>query len=136
MTGQPLPKGNGALDLQDLVKHYGSERVVDHVSAAIRPGEFFSLLGPSGSGKTTTLMMIAGFVQPDSGAILLDGADIAGVPAQKRGFGMVFQNYAIFPHLNVFENIAFPLRARRQPEPRIRDRVAWALDLVQLGAFA
>jgi putative spermidine/putrescine transport system ATP-binding protein len=103
---------------------------------SIAPGEFFSLLGPSGSGKTTTLMMAAGFVRPDSGTVLLDGQDIAAIPPQKRGFGMVFQNYAIFPHLNVFENIAFPLRARRWAKDAIGARVTWALELVRLGRFA
>jgi spermidine/putrescine ABC transporter ATP-binding subunit len=110
--------------------------VVNAIAVSIAPGEFFSLLGPSGSGKTTTLMMVAGFVRPDEGAILLDGDDIAAVPPQKRGFGMVFQNYAIFPHLNVFENIAFPLRARRWAKDVITERVNWALDLVRLGRFA
>ena len=126
----------GAVELRRLTKRYGDETVVDAVAASIAPGEFFSLLGPSGSGKTTTLMMIAGFVRPDAGAILVDGADMTTVPPQKRGFGMVFQNYAIFPHLNVFENIAFPLRARRWAKEAIDERVAWALDLVQLGRFA
>src|SRR5918995_777766 len=105
----------GAISLRRITKRYGDERVVDAVSLEIRPGEFFSLLGPSGSGKTTTLMMIAGFVGLDEGHILVDDADIASEPPQKRGFGMVFQNYAIFPHLDVFENVAFPLRARRLP---------------------
>src|SRR5271163_1923350 len=106
------------------------------MAASIAPGEFFSLLGPSGSGKTTTLMMVAGFVRPDGGTVLVDGQDIAAVPPQKRGFGMVFQNYAIFPHLNVFENIAFPLRARHWAKDAIGERVTWALELVRLGRFA
>jgi spermidine/putrescine ABC transporter ATP-binding subunit len=126
----------GAIELRGVSKRYGEERVVDRLSLAISPGEFFTFLGPSGSGKTTTLMMIAGFASVDEGAIDVDGADLSAVPPQQRGFGMVFQNYAIFPHLNVFENVAFPLRARRQSESTIRDRVTWALDLVQLGAFA
>jgi spermidine/putrescine ABC transporter ATP-binding subunit len=132
------PSGNlkGAIDLRGVTKRYGAERVVDDVSLAIQPGEFFSLLGPSVSGKTTTLMMIAGFAGVDEGAIAVDGADISAMQPQHRGFGMVFQNYAIFPHLNVFENVAFPLRARRQPDEAVRERVTWALDLVQLGAFA
>ena len=132
----PAPAARGAVELRGLTKRYGNDTVVDRVNASIAPGEFFSLLGPSGSGKTSTLMMVAGFVQPDGGEILLDGTNIAVVPPQKRGFGMVFQNYAIFPHLNVFENIAFPLRARRWPKAEIGERVAWALDLVRLSRFA
>ena len=128
--------GRGAIELRGLSKRYGEETVVDAVAVSIAPGEFFSLLGPSGSGKTTTLMMVAGFVRPDEGAILLDGENIAAVSPQKRGFGMVFQNYAIFPHLNVFENVAFPLRARRWAKDDVAERVNWALDLVRLGRFA
>jgi spermidine/putrescine ABC transporter ATP-binding subunit len=126
----------GAIELRGLTKRFGDETVVNAIDASIAAGEFFSLLGPSGSGKTTTLMMVAGFLRPEAGAILVDGEDIAAVPPQKRGFGMVFQNYAIFPHLNVFENIAFPLRARHWAKDAIGDRVAWALDLVRLGRFA
>jgi putative spermidine/putrescine transport system ATP-binding protein len=137
MTPASLPaERKGTLELNDLTKIYGEERVVDTISAMIRPGEFFSLLGPSGSGKTTTLMMIAGFVRPDGGTIHLDGADFTRVPPQRRGLGMVFQNYAIFPHLDVFENVAFPLRARRVAEPELRQRVRSALELVQLDRFA
>ena len=132
----PADAGKGAVHLEGLTKRYGEERVVDVVSAAIRPGEFFSLLGPSGSGKTTTLMMIAGFVTPDGGTIKVDGADLTNVPPQRRGLGMVFQNYAIFPHLNVFENVAFPLRARRVPEVELRKRVQAALELVRLERFS
>jgi spermidine/putrescine ABC transporter ATP-binding subunit len=135
----PLPiaaAGRGAIELRGLTKRYGDEPVVNAIAASIAPAEFFSLLGPSGSGKTTTLMMVAGFVRPDAGTVLLDGEDIAQLPPQKRGFGMVFQNYAIFPHLNVFENIAFPLRARRWANEAIGERVNWALELVRLGRFA
>jgi putative spermidine/putrescine transport system ATP-binding protein len=128
--------GKGAIGLHGITKRYGEERVVDDVSLAIQPGEFFTFLGPSGSGKTTTLMMIAGFAEVDGGSITVDGADVSALEPQRRGFGMVFQNYAIFPHLNVFENVAFPLRARHRPEREIRDKVEWALDLVQLGSFA
>jgi putative spermidine/putrescine transport system ATP-binding protein len=131
----PVVAVRGAVELRGLTKRYGEETVVDAIAVSIAPGEFFSLLGPSGSGKTTTLMMVAGFVRPDGGAILLDGADIAAVPPQKRGFGMVFQNYAIFPHLSVFENIAFPLRARRWASEAVAERVRWALELVRLGRF-
>ena len=134
MESAPPPRG--AVELRGLTKRYGHDIVVNDIAASIAPGEFFSLLGPSGSGKTTTLMMVAGFVHPDGGAVLLDGDDIAAMPPQKRGFGMVFQNYAIFPHLNVFENIAFPLRARRWPNAAVTERVTWALDLVRLGRFA
>ena len=131
----PVAAARGAIELRGLTKRYDEETVVDAIALSIAPGEFFSLLGPSGSGKTTTLMMVAGFVQPDGGAVLLDGEDLAAVPPQKRGFGMVFQNYAIFPHLSVFENIAFPLRARRWANGAVAERVSWALDLVRLGRF-
>jgi putative spermidine/putrescine transport system ATP-binding protein len=131
----PVAKARGAIELRGLTKRYGEETVVDAIALSIPPGEFFSLLGPSGSGKTTTLMMVAGFVRPNGGAILLDGEDLAAVPPQKRGFGMVFQNYAIFPHLSVFENIAFPLRARRWANGAVAERVSWALELVRLGRF-
>src|SRR6516225_9799812 len=136
-TPAPIAGADGsAIELCGLTKRYGEETVVDAIAASIAPGEFFSLLGPSGSGKTTTLMMVAGFVHPDAGTVLIDGRDIAALPPQKRGFGMVFQNYAIFPHLNVFENIAFPLRARHWAKDAIGERVTWALELVRLGRFA
>lgn len=129
------PAARGAIELRGLSKRYGTETVVNDVAVSIAAGEFLSLLGPSGSGKTTTLMMVAGFVRPDGGAIMLDGADVAAMPPQKRGFGMVFQNYAIFPHLNVFENVAFPLRARHWAKDAVAERVTWALNLVRLGRF-
>ncbi len=132
---QNTHRRKGAIELRGISKRYGKERVVDGVSALIAPGEFFSLLGPSGSGKTTTLLMIAGFADVDEGEILVDGDDIVGIPPQRRGFGMVFQNYAIFPHLNVFENVAFPLRARKRPVDEIHERVTAALELVRLDRF-
>ena len=126
----------GAIELRQVTKRYNREAVVDGVSTSIAPGEFFSLLGPSGSGKTTTLMMVAGFAEVDGGQILVDGTDIAHTPPQRRGFGMVFQNYAIFPHLNVADNVAFPLRARRLPAEQIGARVRAALELVRLERYA
>ncbi|ALP68755.1 hypothetical protein AN416_38040 (plasmid) [Paraburkholderia caribensis] len=128
--------GAGALELVGLTKHYGPDVAVDRFNAKIAAGEFFSMLGPSGSGKTTTLMMIAGFAGVDEGQLLVDGKDVAKLPPQKRGFGMVFQNYAIFPHMTVFENVAFPLRARGVARSMIADRVKWALDMVQLTRYA
>ena len=134
-AARPPTATRGAISLRAVTKRYGDERVVDTVSLDIKSGEFFSLLGPSGSGKTTTLMMIAGFASVDEGQIEVDSVDIAGELPQKRGFGMVFQNYAIFPHLNVFENVAFPLRARGLPSEEINRRVAEALALVRLDRF-
>jgi len=129
-------RDKGTVELREVTKRYDKEVVVDAVSVTIRAGEFFSLIGPSGSGKTTTLMMIAGFAEVDGGQIRVDGVDIVDVPPQRRGFGMVFQNYAIFPHLNVFDNVAFPLRARKIPERKAREMVGRALELVHLERFA
>ncbi len=136
MTALESGRGGGAIELRQITKRYGKDTVVDSVNMTIAPGEFFSLLGPSGSGKTTTLMMIAGFADVDGGQILVDGTDIARMPPQRRGFGMVFQNYAIFPHLSVADNVAFPLRARRLPADQIDLRVREALELVRLDRFA
>ena len=123
------------LSLQNLSKRFDKTQAVADVSLAVERGEFFGLLGPSGCGKTTTLRMIAGLEKPDSGSITFDGQDITNLPAERRGLGMVFQNYALFPHLNVSENVAFGLRARHRPKPEIRDRVKGALDLVQLPGY-
>ena len=121
------------LELRNISKTYGNVVAVDGVSLSVKPGHFLTLLGPSGSGKTTILMAIAGFVQPSAGQILLDGTVINDLPAEKRNFGMVFQGYALFPHLTVAQNIGFPLKIRGRPKDEINDRVASALDLVQLG---
>ncbi len=107
--------------------------MVDALDLTIEKGEFLSLLGPSGSGKTTILMMLAGFERPTQGAIMLDGARIDQLPPYRRQMGVVFQNYALFPHMTVAENVAFPLEMRGCPGPRSPAKVERALDMVQLG---
>ncbi len=125
-----------ALGLKGITKRYGSFTAAENVNISVGQGEFLTLLGPSGSGKTTLLMTIAGFVQPTEGQVLLDGADITALPPEKRNFGMVFQGYALFPHLTVAENVAFPLRVRHMPKAEQAAKVKAALDLVQLSRFA
>ncbi|TJY41567.1 ABC transporter ATP-binding protein [Cohnella pontilimi] len=122
--------------LQNLVKQYGSQTVVNDVSLEIRQGEFLTLLGPSGCGKTTTLRMIAGFEHPTSGQIMLDGEPILKTPPYERNVNTVFQNYALFPHMSVFDNVAFGLRVKRVRKADIRQRVGDALKMVQLEEFA
>lgn len=123
------------LSLQNISRNFGSTRAVDGVSLEVERGEFFGLLGPSGCGKTTTLRMIAGLEKPDSGSIHFEGKEITNLPPERRGFGMVFQNYALFPHLNVFENVAFGLRARHAAKEQMNERVRSALELVQLPGY-
>ena len=123
------------LSLKNLSKSYDQTTAVTDVSLDVERGEFFGLLGPSGCGKTTTLRMIAGLEQPDSGVIEFETKDITNQLAERRGFGMVFQNYALFPHLNVMENVAFGLRARQLAKTEIGDRVKSALELVQLPGY-
>ncbi|MDB5368691.1 MAG: polyamine transporter ATP-binding protein [Roseomonas sp.] len=130
------PAAGHALTLRGITKRYGSFTAAEDVSIDVGQGEFLTLLGPSGSGKTTLLMTIAGFVRPTEGQILLDGRDITALPPEKRDFGMVFQGYALFPHLTVAENVAFPLRVRHMPRPEQAEKVRAALDLVQLTRFA
>jgi putative spermidine/putrescine transport system ATP-binding protein len=125
-----------ALALQGLTKRYGAFTAVDDVALKVERGQFLTLLGPSGSGKTTILMCIAGFVAPSEGSILLDGRDITALPPEKRDFGMVFQGYALFPHMTVAENVAFPLRVRKLGAADREAKVRAALDLVQLERFA
>jgi putative spermidine/putrescine transport system ATP-binding protein len=122
-----------AIALRGLTKRYGQVTALDGLDLDIKAGEFLTLLGSSGCGKTTTLMLIAGFEQPDAGEIVLGGRSMVGVPPHKRQIGVVFQNYALFPHLNVFENVAFALRNLRWSQSRVVDRVKELLDLVALS---
>ena len=125
----------GHVRLIDLVKRFGDYEAVRGINVDIPPGEFFSLLGPSGCGKTTTLRMIAGFEQPTSGEILLDGLDMSGTPPHKRSVNTVFQSYALFPHLTVVDNVAFGLRFKNLSKNQTRAKVAEALELVRLAGF-
>ncbi|MFJ9989331.1 ABC transporter ATP-binding protein [Pseudomonas putida] len=124
------------LQLDNLCKRYGAIDAVVATNLAIEQGEFVSLLGPSGCGKTTTLQMIAGFVDVSSGRILLDGRDITHAKPSSRGLGVVFQSYALFPHMTVADNVAFGLRMRKQPEAEIRRKVTEVLALVRLDRHA
>jgi spermidine/putrescine transport system ATP-binding protein len=125
----------GDIQLIGLTKRFDEVTAVDGIEVHVKGGEFFSLLGPSGCGKTTTLRLIAGFEQPTSGQILLDGADVGRTPPHKRNVNTVFQNYALFPHLDVFDNIAFGLRRAKRPKSEVGQRVRQALELVQLGGY-
>jgi spermidine/putrescine transport system ATP-binding protein len=120
------------VELQDVCKNFDKLSAVDHVSLTLARGEVFSLLGPSGCGKTTLLRILAGFQQPDSGRVILNGEDITDVPAHKRAINTVFQNYALFPHLTVYENIAFGLKMKRTPDSEIRKQVGAMLDLMDM----
>jgi spermidine/putrescine transport system ATP-binding protein len=125
-----------AVVIRNLAKRYDDVTAVDDVSMVIERGEFFSLLGPSGCGKTTLLRCIAGFIAPDAGSILLEGKDVSGVPPHRRPSNMVFQDYALFPHLSVAKNVAFGLEEERLPKDEIAVRVDEALSIVQLEPLA
>ncbi|GMO28942.1 MAG: ABC transporter ATP-binding protein [Termitinemataceae bacterium] len=120
--------------VKNVCKAFGDFSVLNNINLAIKKGEFFSLLGPSGCGKTTLLRIIAGFETPDEGAVFLDGDDVLPLPPNQRQVNTVFQNYALFPHLSVFENVAFPLRIRKTEKYEIEERVTEYLKLVQLEA--
>jgi len=122
--------------LHAVSKHYGRAIAVNNVSLDVFEGEFVTLLGPSGSGKTTTLMLIAGFETPTSGEIRIRGASVVARPPEKRDIGMVFQSYALFPHMSVFDNVAYPLRTRRVPSAEVAERVARVLDAVRMSGLA
>jgi ABC-type Fe3+/spermidine/putrescine transport system ATPase subunit len=125
-----------AVRCDNISRVYAEGGGVREFTCSIAQGEFFALLGPSGCGKTTTLRIIAGLERPDSGRLYFDDKDVTNLPPEKRNAAMVFQSYALFPHMSVFENVAFGLRARREPKASIGPRVQEALDLVQLGELA
>jgi putative spermidine/putrescine transport system ATP-binding protein len=146
-TAQPTPatpahadtsgrSPGAALSLVRVAKRYADQVAVDSVSLEVRAGEFVTLLGPSGSGKTTTLNMIAGFADLDSGEVLLDGRPISDLPPYRRDVGMVFQQYALFPHMTALENVAFPLRQRKVGKREARRRALEALELARMAPYA
>ena len=124
------------LELDRLTKRFGPTVTADRLSLTVSRGEFFTFLGPSGSGKSTILRMIAGLVAPDSGRIAIDGKDVARVPPWRRNLGMMFQQYAVFPHMNVSENVGYGLKVRGTPRTEIRRRVTEMIDLVGLAGLA
>ena len=130
------PAQNGAaLQVDGLVKRFGTATAVDGVDLDVRAGEFITLLGPSGSGKTTILRMVAGFEQPTEGRVRLDGTDISGLTPAKRGIGMVFQHYALFPHMTVSDNIRYPLKLRRWSREQAAKRVEELLELIGMPGY-
>jgi len=129
-SGRALP-----VTIRNIVKLYGPVRALDDVSLSVTEGEFVTLLGPSGSGKTTLLMTIAGFARPSGGSIAIGETEVVRLPPHKRDIGMVFQNYALFPHMSVAENIGYPLRLRKMPKAEIAGRAEHALELVQLQGY-
>jgi sulfate/thiosulfate transport system ATP-binding protein len=122
--------------VRDVSKQFGAFTALDGVSIEVEPGSLTALLGPSGSGKSTLLRVIAGLERPDTGQVLLDGEDVTCAPPQRRGVGFVFQHYAAFKHMTVYENVAFGLRVRRRPRKEVRERVEQLLRLVQLDGLA
>ena len=123
------------INLTDVSKSFDGETILDHIDLKIYDKDFVTLLGPSGCGKTTTLRIIAGFEHPDTGDVQFDGKSVKDVPPHKRPVNTVFQKYALFPHLNVFENVAFGLRLKKTPEATIREKVKEMLSMVNLKGF-
>jgi len=134
-TNDPAARDD-VIVLDGVRKEFGDFVAVERADFAIARGEFFSLLGPSGCGKTTLLKIIAGFERPTAGRVLLEGADVSSVPPHRRNVNTVFQQYALFPHLSVVDNIAFGLRAKKVPAAEARRRAIEMLDVVRLGEFA
>jgi spermidine/putrescine transport system ATP-binding protein len=136
VAGEDAAAGTPVIEIDDVSKAFGDFVAVDHADFAIRSGEFFSMLGPSGCGKTTTLRMIAGFETPTSGAIRLEGQDVSKVPPHKRDVNTVFQQYALFPHMTVWDNVAYGPRARKVAKAEVARRVDELLGVVRLGEYA
>ena len=132
---RPHMDAPAAVEFQRVTKRLGGRLVLSGIDLVVRRGEFFSLLGPSGCGKTTCLRIVAGFEEPDGGRVLVDGADMAGVPPYRRDVNLVFQSYALFPHLTVARNVAFGLEMQKRPRDETSTRVAEALSMVQLADF-
>jgi putative spermidine/putrescine transport system ATP-binding protein len=130
-----VARRGGRLVLKGVAKRYGETTALAPTNAEIADGEFFSLIGPSGSGKSTLLGVVAGFVPPSAGSVEIDGEDVAHLPPYRRNVGMVFQNYALFPHMSVWENVAFPLKLRKVPGREVTERVGRMLDVVRLGGM-
>ncbi|MBR3439539.1 MAG: ATP-binding cassette domain-containing protein, partial [Clostridia bacterium] len=128
-------ENNIIFDLKNITVAYGDNTVLKNLNLSIHDREFITLLGPSGCGKTTTLRIIGGFIEPDEGEVFFEGKKINGVPPYKRQVNTIFQRYALFPHLNVYENVAFGLRLRHLPEKEIKDTVREMLELVNLKGF-
>jgi len=129
VVAPPVP---GGLSLRGIHKVLGGRDIVDNLDLDVTKGEMVCLLGPSGCGKTTTLRMVAGFLEPDQGSVTIDGRDVTSLPPERRPTAMVFQNYALWPHMSVFDNIAFGLKLRKMPRAEISERVGQALELVNL----
>ena len=126
---------NNIIELKNISVAFDGQQIIENMNLYIRDKEFITFLGPSGCGKTTTLRMIAGFQEPDSGEVIFDGKIINGVPPHKRQLNTIFQRYALFPHLNVYENIAFGLRLKKIPEKEIKEAVTEMLELINLKGF-
>ena len=123
------------IELQNVTKRYGPIVANDQINLGIRRGELMTLLGPSGCGKTTALRCITGHLTPDEGRVFIDGEDVTNVPTHQRELGMVFQNFALFPHMTVYENVEFPLMIRKQPKAERREMVMEALQLIRMEAY-
>ena len=135
LTSESVEKKGAPIKIDKLSKFFGKFGAVKEANLDIQVGEFLTFLGPSGSGKTTTLMMVAGFLIPTYGDIVVGDRSIVTVPPHKRNIGMMFQHYALFPHMSIADNIAFPLQMRRMAKNKVKERVSWALDLVHLSEF-